>query len=381
MIQKKLYYVKKNVIIIAYRRCEVMKKLRKKTRRRLTIFIIVGILIIASGVTVLFLNRKGGDTPNIGSTEDNDNSQVETPIKKVQVIDLESKSRPYAVMINNNSAVWKYQSGMNEAYIVYEMLVEGGITREMALYKDATTAKIQSVRSSRHYFLDYALENDAIYVHWGWSPQAQSDISSLKINNINGLTYEGSYFFRDSTVKAAYEHRGYTTMEKLKSAAERLKYRTTTDAKSLLAYSAEPIDMASMDGVVDAKYVEISYSGGYSAKFYYDEETKEYKRSQNNTELIDFTSKERITTHNIIVYNVGYKTMDSYGRQNMTNIGSGTGYYISEGKAIPIKWEKKSRSGKTIYMLPNGEELSVNDGRTYIGLQPTGRTVKINATA
>lgn len=358
-----------------------MKKLRKKTRRRLTIFIIVGILIIASGVTVLFLNRKGGDTPNIGSTEDNDNSQVETPIKKVQVIDLESKSRPYAVMINNNSAVWKYQSGMNEAYIVYEMLVEGGITREMALYKDATTAKIQSVRSSRHYFLDYALENDAIYVHWGWSPQAQSDISSLKINNINGLTYEGSYFFRDSTVKAAYEHRGYTTMEKLKSAAERLKYRTTTDAKSLLAYSAEPIDMASMDGVVDAKYVEISYSGGYSAKFYYDEETKEYKRSQNNTELIDFTSKERITTHNIIVYNVGYKTMDSYGRQNMTNIGSGTGYYISEGKAIPIKWEKKSRSGKTIYMLPNGEELSVNDGRTYIGLQPTGRTVKINATA
>ena len=355
-----------------------MKKLRKKTRRKLLIFIIVGIILIASGVTVLVLNRKDVDTPKVsdGGTE----PKVETPVKKVQVIDLESKSRPYAVMINNNSAVWKYQSGMNDAYIVYEMLVEGGITREMALFKDKDTAKIQSIRSSRHYFLDYALENDAIYVHWGWSPQAQSDISSLKINNINGLTYEGSYFFRDKTVKAAYEHTGYTTMEKIKAATAKLKYRTTTDSKSLLAYSAETIDMDSMDGVVDAKYVEIPFSGSYSAKFYYDDATKEYKKSQNNTEIIDYTSKERITTHNIIVYNVGYKTIDSYGRQNMDNIGSGTGYFISEGKAIPIKWEKKSRSGKTTYMLPNGEELSVNDGRTYIALQPSGRTVKINAT-
>ena len=61
------------------------------------------------------------------------------------------------------------------------------------------------MRSSRHYYLDYALENDAVYVHWGWSPQAQSDISSLGINNINGLTYEGVYFFRDKSVNAAYD--------------------------------------------------------------------------------------------------------------------------------------------------------------------------------
>ena len=65
-----------------------------------------------------------------------------------------------------------------------------------------------------------------------------------------------------------------------------------------------------MDGAVDAKTVEIPYSGGYSAKFFYDEQTGEYKRSQNNTELIDYTSKERITTHNIIVYNVKYTTID-----------------------------------------------------------------------
>lgn len=353
-----------------------MKKLKKKDRKRLMIFIVFGIIIIASGMVALFLNKKTDEVPD----KVDDGSKIEEPLKKVQIIDLDSDSRPYAVMINNNSAVWRYQSGMNDAYIVYEMLVEGGITREMALFKDKDTAKIQSVRSSRHYFLDYALENDAIYVHWGWSPKAQSDIKSLNINNINGLTYEGTYFFRDSTIKGiGSEHKGYTTMEKLKSAASRLKYRVTTDSKPLLAYDVEPLDMADMDGVVDAKYVEISYSGGYTAKFYYDETSKEYKRSQNKVELIDYNSKERITTHNIIVYNVGYTTMDSYGRQDMKNIGSGTGYYISEGKAIPIKWEKKSRSSKTSYMYANGEELIINDGRTYIGLQPSGRSVKMSA--
>ncbi len=355
-----------------------MMKLDKRMKKRLLIFSIVGVLIIVGGVTALVFSKSKAEVVKAEKDEGNEVKKEEKPKKKVQVIDEDSNSRPYAVMINNNSAVWRYQSGMNDAYIVYEMLVEGGITREMALFKDKDTAKIQSIRSSRHYFLDYALENDAIYVHWGWSPQAESDIATLGINNINGLYGEGTYFFRDANVQAAYEHKGYTTMEKLKAAATRYGYRTTSEVKPLLTYDAEGVDLGSKDGSIDAKYVEISYSGGYVAKFFYDEETKEYKRSQNNVELVDFTSKERITAHNIIVYNVGYATMDSYGRQNMSNLGSGTGYYISEGKAIPIKWEKSSRGGQTKYTDEFGKELVLNDGRTYIGLQPSGRTPKLS---
>ena len=82
-------------------------------------------------------------------------------------------------MINNLNEARPYQSGLQDAYIVYEMIVEGGITRMMALFKDQNTSRIGPVRSSRHYYLDYALENDAIYVHFGWSPQAQTDISRL----------------------------------------------------------------------------------------------------------------------------------------------------------------------------------------------------------
>ena len=350
-----------------------MSKLKKK-KLLITFGIIAAILI---GIVVcLFLLKEDKQMDN-----KNEEEKEVVEEKKLKILDLDSDSRPYAVMINNNSAVWKYQSGLMDAYMVYEMLVEGGITREMALFKDADTEKIASVRSSRHYFLDYALENDAIYVHWGYSPQAISDIKTLGINNIDGLSYEGTYFFRDNSIKASLEHRGYTKMESLKKATAKLGYRDTTSSDPLLGYSVDSLDLSNVEGVKDAKYVAIKFSGGYTAKFIYDEENKVYKRKQNNTDMVDYTSKENFTAKNIITYEVGYSLIsgDSSGKLNMSNIGSGSGYFITEGKAIPIKWEKSKRSGKTKYTLENGEELVVNDGNTYIELQPKGQTLTIDA--
>ena len=124
-------------------------------------------------------------------TKDNNQAKEQKEEKKLKIVDLSSNTRPYAVMINNHPSARQNHAGLQDAYLIYEMIVEGGMTRYMAVFKDKDTAKIGSVRSSRHYFLDYAMENDAMYVHWGWSPQAQSDISTYGINNINGLKYEG----------------------------------------------------------------------------------------------------------------------------------------------------------------------------------------------
>ena len=61
---------------------------------------------------------------------------------------------------------------------------------------------------------------------------------------------------------------------------------------------------------------------------------------------------------------------DNKGRQDIKNIGSGEGYLISEGYAAPITWEKKSRSAQTIYKFKDGNEIKVNDGNTFIQIQP-----------
>ena len=157
-----------------------------------------------------FINRN-----KVIESDDNDEVKVSTPKKEIKIINLKSNTRPYAVMINNISTVWGYQCGLDDAYIVYEIIVEGGYTRLMALFKDKDLNRIGSVRSSRHYFLDYALENDAIYVHFGWSPQAESAMSKLGVNNINFMSYSG--YERDYSLGLATEHTAFTSTSKINS--------------------------------------------------------------------------------------------------------------------------------------------------------------------
>lgn len=349
----------------------------KRKKKKIRILLLVVLVLIIGILTFILLNNNDSSNNDSKPSKNGTTTKKEDPIK---IVNVNSNSRPYAVMINNNVSVWGYQAGLQDAYITYEIVVEGGITRMMALFKDQDTARIASVRSSRHYYLDYALENDAIYAHIGWSPQAQDDISTLKINAINADN-SSAFTWDNSLKKIAKEHRAYTSMEKLKAAVSKKGYRTTTDKGLLLSYQAKSIDLSSYDGVVPANTVRIPYSRTHLTSFGYDVERKVYKRYQNNTEHKDYVTGEQYTTKNIITYKVhNYALNDGSGkdRQGLNNIGSGEGYYISEGYAIPITWEKVSRSAKTIYKVKaTGKELIVNDGNTYIEIQPDNQSLTI----
>lgn len=354
-----------------------MKKKNKK-KKKIKIILVVVLLIIIGGLgAYLYLNK------------DDNNNEVLKPKKKkkivtkeeekVKVVDLSSNERPIAVMINNNKAVWGYQAGVQDAYITYEIVVEGGITRLMAVFKDKNTERIASVRSSRHYYLDYALENDAIYAHIGWSPQAQSDIGTLGVNNLNADN--SSAFTWDKTLRIATEHRAYTTMSKLKEAAKSRGYRLTSDKDLLLKYQAKSLDLSTYEGAITANTVKIPYSTYQVTSYSYDAENKVYKRYQNNNEHKDYVTGNQYTAKNIITYKLhNYALNDGSGkdRQGLNNIGSGDGYFISEGYAIPITWEKTSRASKTIYKVKStGKELVVNDGNTFIQIEPDTQALTI----
>lgn len=310
-----------------------------------------------------------GKTTTLPKVDDEPDKKEEIVEKKVQIVDVNSNTRPIAVMINNHNDARTVQSSLQKAYIVYEIIVEGGITRYLALYKDVDEATIGSVRSSRHYYLDYVLENDAIYVHWGYSTQAKEDIATLGINNINGLVYEGSYFYRINNNAIAYEHRGFTTIDLLNKAIEKMKYRTTTDKGLLLQYSAEPVEL---NEASDAKNITIKYSNYITDEYKYDENSKSYLRRVNGSNHVDHETEKDIMVKNIIIYQLKNSTrvQDIKGRQDLDNIGSGSGYYVSEGKAVEINWTKKSRESKTTYTLKDSSPLVVNDGNTFIQIVP-----------
>ena len=219
-------------------------------KRLLIIFLILILLVTA----VFFIIPKKQNK----KTEKEEEPEIVEPEPTLNIIDTSLNTRPIAVMINNHNQARPYHSGLQDAYLVYEIIVEGGITRMMALFKDQTTARIGSVRSSRHYYLDYALENDAIYVHFGWSPQAEKDMSLLGVNNINGL-YD-SAFWRDYDLPINYEHKAVTNIENINNLINQKGYRKTYNSNNvedelLLDYSIDEISINSSEDSVVANNV------------------------------------------------------------------------------------------------------------------------------
>ncbi|MEG1141390.1 MAG: DUF3048 C-terminal domain-containing protein [Clostridia bacterium] len=53
------------------------------------------------------------------------------------------------------------------------------------------------------------------------------------------------------------------------------------------------------------------------------------------------------------------------------------GVYISDGYSIDINWSKDLRESKTKYTKLNGEELILNDGNTFIQIQPINESLTI----
>ena len=341
------------------------------------ILMILFVLIIIAGAIFYFLNF----SPKKEEIKDKINDIIEEkPKPTLKIVDESSYTRPIAVMINNHNQARPYHSGLQDAYIVYEAIVEGGITRMMAVFKDQTTARIGSVRSSRHYFLDYALENDAIYVHFGWSPQAENDIRSLGVNNINGL-YDNA-FWRDYNLPVNYEHKAVTSIEKINEVINQKGYRKEYNSKNVqdelsLKYSIDEIHINESEDSVVANNVSIPYSYYMTSSYTYDATNNYYLRYANGVAHKDYITGEQYHFKNIIIEKVENYTIDSYGRQSLNNIGTGTGYFITNGYARPITWEKASRSSKTVFKYLDGTPVIVNDGNTFIQIEPITQTTTI----
>ena len=348
-----------------------MKKL--KLNKKVMIPAVLVLLLLIGGVVFLVM----------GNDED-----TKIPIKnilkkeevkeEVKIVDINSDKRPIAVMINNHKEA-RPQAGLSEAYIVYEIMVEGGITRMMALFtQDFDAEKIGSIWSSRHNYLDYVMENDAIYVHWGGSYVAYEHLEKLKLDRIDGMVYGGKYFTTDTTLKRSLEHTRFSSSDLIKKGIEKLNLRTTTDDGYLLNYTAKNVDLSKKDGSKVANNVAIKYSSSQTSSYEYDSEEKVYYRSMGGAKHVDLVTGEQYKFKNIIAYDVEYASYDNTKLRDLKNIGSGEGVYITNGYSVPIKWSKASREAKTKYTYLDGTEIDVSDGNTFIQIYPTTGSLTIN---
>lgn len=346
--------------------------MKGKQTRILIIMLIIIILVTGSVMAYKIIRNKNNETQEVSENQNEEISKTVEEEKTVQI--FKGDDRPIAVMIDNHSEAWP-QAALNDTYLVYEIVVEGGETRLMALFKGQNIDKIGPIRSSRHYFLDYAMENDAIYTHFGWSPQAQSDISKFKINNINGITESEETFWRVRDKSSP--HNAVSSTEELLKVAKEKGYKTTSTKESVLNYV---VDDVNLELGQEAQKVTIPFSTLQKVHYEYDAENQVYKRYARNKAQTDWNTGDPITTKNIIITfcnNYTLKDSENKGRQGLSNIGTFNGYYITNGKAIKIKCIKEARNLQTKYVDLQGNEIDINDGNTWISICPINANVQI----
>ncbi|MBU5313594.1 DUF3048 domain-containing protein [Tissierella carlieri] len=283
---------------------------------------------------------------------------IPSPISGIYAEEVKVNRRPVAVMFDNHHSA-RWQSGLKDAEIVYEFLVEAPYTRYMGIYLINDPPSIGPIRSARPYFITSSLEYDAVYVHVGGSEQAKSDIRTLKIADIDGLSSSNKVFFRKSHKKAP--HNTYSSMEVIRATQEERKYKLTGEYTPFKFRE----DEADIEGNI-ANKLTIKYMKNNTTQYNYDEEKKVYTREKDGKLHIDEIDETPIVAKNIIIQEAKTKVLDKEGRLEIQLVGEGEGKYITNGKVMDIKWVKKSRNDKTLYYNPAGEEIVLNPGVTWI---------------
>ena len=114
-------------------------------RKRIIIISALGAAAVAAAaICIMMTSRIRGGNPTGEALSQNINpieaaSQTEEPTvyvdNTVDIIDVNSKTRPFAVSVNNTPVAVQVQTGLNKAYIVYELPTESYTCRLLALFK------------------------------------------------------------------------------------------------------------------------------------------------------------------------------------------------------------------------------------------------------
>jgi len=296
--------------------------------------------------------------------------------------------RPIAVMIPDNTPALP-QYGLSLASVVYESPVEGRFTRLMGIFEDYDELdRIGPVRSSRRYYVDEAISFDAIYCNWGLARAwVEEIINSDKIDNVSqalaGINNGAPEAYgRVSRPGYATEFTGYLMLDGYKQAVERLGYETEY-RKDRFKYNFQIADDDCWATYADKTDITEIWpggsgknSGGYgnygenNVHFEYNAEDGLYYRYQYGGAQIDEYNNEQIAVRNVIlkvcVGGEHFPDNASYDYLWFETTGQGGGYIFTNGKMIPCLWSREDLNSPTVYTDANGNEIILNQGKTWI---------------
>ena len=331
--------------------------------KKIKLLTLLSILLIFSLSLFLYIKNKDKndikDPKPLTQTVSNIN-----PLTGLEIDESKANLRPVCVMTNNMKNAQPL-SGVHDADIVFECLNEGGITRIMSVFKDIESiGNIGSIRSARHYYINLAKGLNGIYVHLGGSYPAYSLLKSGYIDEIDLI--KGKYMWRDQyrQKNLGLEHSAFTSGEKLLQGIEENGFSRTFDKN--YTFRSDFSDNSPILNGSEAKKLTVKFSGYKSTVFEYDKNKQEYLVSQFDKPQIDANKNIQNSKKNILVLRAHTQNYENTELLDINLVGSGDGYYMSQGKILNITWNRESDTDFFKYKTANGDNLALLPGKSYI---------------
>lgn len=284
-----------------------------------------------------------------------------------------ASARPIVIMINNFAAA-RPQSGLTNADVIWEVLAEGGITRLIAVFQstDALADSIGPIRSIRPYLIDIADSYGAVMAHAGASNDGYDILQHQGKPYLDEISNAGSYFWRSKERKAP--HNLYSSLEKLRTGAGQKKYSMEKQVPPYIFAEA-----GSTETGVPAAGITISFLlKNYNVGYIYDSAAGLYKRSIGDKPHIDLNNNEQLSGTNLVVLGADHTTMDNEGRLAVDLTEGGSAILFQKGIAIDAEWVRAPDG--MIRIVKDGAELPFVPGKTFFHIVPNKPTFKEHVT-
>jgi hypothetical protein len=303
---------------------------------------------------------------------------VPAPLTGLLVTPEAATRHPVAVMIDDHIGA-RPQSGFNSASIVWQAPAEGGIPRYMLIFQDTLPRSVGPIRSARQYYIEWAAEWDAMYVHFGGSYQALATLRAeghgQLVWNADGFRWSPAYMWRNLARPAP--HNVYSDGTHLLSLAHRLGIDEDQPIKPVWIFAPDNAQARPL-----GSSLRVDYPYG-SVLFRYDPDRNAYLRyiAGSKRPQVDAADGQVVAPANVVLIRMQFGPLtanDTHGRLEASDVGHGDAWVLTGGRTIHAVWRKASVRAPTLLFDLKGRPIVFTPGQTFVEVIRTDYTYAVH---
>jgi Protein of unknown function (DUF3048) N-terminal domain/Protein of unknown function (DUF3048) C-terminal domain len=274
---------------------------------------------------------------------------------------FEDRNRPAIVVKIDNVEDARPPVGVNRADVVYEELVEGGLTRLAAVFHSRAADPVGPVRSARSTDVHlFPMLNRPLFANSGGNAGVRYEMSQSTLVDVGNSVVPPAYYRDNDRV---VPHNLFTSTTELWNSAQG---KTGGAPPALFSFRAPgaalPASAQPIQGVTIRFPTRIDFDWNGTG----------WTRTQNGRRHVD-SDGVQIAPANVIVQFVTYKQSASDPNSpEAVVIGTGDAWILTAGKLILATWSRANDESVSVYTDSEGKPITLTPGTTFVELPRPG---------